>query len=279
MAIPMPPNELVYFGKPGSFTHIVAKQIVGSEKLVSRETVQEVFDYVKQDKSRRGIVPIENSSGGMILDTVDNLVAEDLDLKIQEEYAINVQLSLLGKKGASIRKIYSHFAPFHHCDKWLKENYPDAERVVVDSTSAAAQHAAHDKHAAAIAPARTAPEYRLDVIHSGIANDISNVTQFFLLGHAKSASKDIKETSLSVVLKNEVGSLCHFLKPFATESINLKRIMSRPIVGQPNNYVFFVGIEASTNETPMKKAMEEARRHCTEIRLLGSYPVHPPFES
>ena len=271
--------ELVYFGKPGSFTHLVAQHIPGDAKLVSKETVQEVFDYVKKDKSRRGIVPVENSSGGMIPDTIDNLVSEDLELTIQEEYALNVQLSLLGRKGQPIKKIYSHFAPFHHCDKWLKENYPDCDRVIKDSTSSAAKHASQEKYAAAIAPLGAAAEYGLDVIQSPIAENIPNLTQFFLLGHSQLKSRHIQETSLSVVLKNAVGSLYSFLKPFANENINLKRIMSRPIVGQPNNYVFFIGIESPLEDEAMEKAMDGARPFCSEIRVLGSYPVHPPFES
>jgi len=271
-------TELVYFGKPGSFTHIVAKQVAGGSKLVSRETVQEVFNYVRQKKSRRGIVPIENSSSGMILPTVDNLVG-DSGLVIQEEYAINVQLALLGKRGRVIKKIYSHFAPFHHCQKWLKQNYPEAEQIIVESTSAAAKHAAQEKHAAAIGPVSAAAKYKLEAIHFPIGDGGLNLTQFFLLGHNKTQSKNIQQSSLSVVLKNEVGSLCSFLAPFAREKVNLKRIMSRNIMGRPNNYIFFIGVEAPMEDKAMRRAMQVARKHCQDIRILGSYPVHPPFES
>jgi chorismate mutase/prephenate dehydratase len=274
----MSDTELVFFGKPGSFTHIVAEQIAGNSKLVSRDTVTEVFDYVKKNKSRRGIVPIENSSGGMIEQTVDNLV-NDSGLVIQEEYAINVKLALLGKKGRPIKKIYSHFAPFHHCQKWLKNNYPDAAQCIVDSTSAAAQNASREKFAAAIGPISAAAKYKLDAIHYPIGDSDENRTQFFLLGHEKSKSRNLQQTSLSVVLKNQVGSLCSFLTPFAAEKINLKRIMSQPIIGQPNNYIFFVGVEAPIKDKAMQKAMDAVRPYCKEIRILGSYPVHPPFES
>lgn len=272
-------SELIYFGKPGSFTHLVAKQVAGKPKLVSKGTVQEVIDYVRASKSRRGIVPVENSSSGMIIQTIDVLVDENFGLTIQDEYSINVRLALLAKKGQPIKKIYSHFAPFHHCQKWLKDNYPDAEKVVMDSTSAAAQHAAKEKYSAAIAPMKAAAQYKLDVIHERIGDDPRNLTQFFLLGHERSKSKKAHESSFSVVLKNQVGSLHYFLAPFAKQRINLKRIMSRPIVGQPNNYVFFVGVEGSMHDANMKKAIDLARKHCSEIRVLGSYPVHAPFES
>jgi len=274
----MPSTELVYFGKPGSFTHIVAEQIPGKSKLVSRDTVREVFDYVKQHKNARGIVPIENSSGGMIEPTVDNLV-NTTDLIIQEEYAINVKLALLGKKDHAIKKIYSHFAPFHHCQDWLKKHYPDAEQCIVDSTTAAAKLASEERNAAAIAPASAALKYGLYAIHTEIGDSENNLTQCFVLGHEKSASKNLQQTSLSVVLKNQVGSLYKFLAPYAKEGINLKRIKSQPIIGQPNNYVFFVGVEAPVENKLMKKAMEASRKHCKELRVLGSYPVHPPFES
>ena len=271
-------KELVYFGKPGSFTHIVAGQIAGKSKLVSRDTVGEVFDYVKKKKNARGIVPIENSSAGMILESVDNLV-NDFGLFIQDEYAINVKLALLGKKGRAVKKIYSHFAPFHHCQNWLKKHYPDAERCVVVSTSAAARLASQERFAAAIAPISAAAKHNLDVLHFPIGDNHENLTQFFLLGHEKTSSKHVRQTSLSVVLKNQVGSLCSFLTCFAREGINLKRIMSHPIVGQPNNYIFFIGVEAPISDKSMKKAMEASRIYCKKMRILGSYPVHPPFES
>jgi prephenate dehydratase len=274
----MPNTELVYFGQPGSFTHIVAGRIAGKSKLVSRDTVGEVFDYVRKKKNARGIVPIENSSAGMILEAVDNLV-NDSGLFIQDEYAINVKLALLGKEGRAVKKIYSHFAPFHHCQNWLKKHYPEAERCVVDSTSAAAKLAGGERFSAAIAPLSAAAKYHLEVLHYPIGDSHENLTQFFLLGHEQTASRDVRQTSLSVVLKNQVGSLCSFLTCFAREGINLKRIMSQPIVGQPNNYIFFIGVEAPTSNKAMKKAMEASRPYCKELRVLGSYPVHPPFES
>ncbi len=275
----MPTTELVYFGKPGSFTHLVAKKIPGKPRLVSRGTVQEVFEYVKQKKSRLGIVPIENSSSGMIPDTVDHLVGEKHGLIIQEEHAINVKLALLGKKGRAIKKVYSHFAPFQHCQEWLKRHYPDAEQIIVESTSAAAMRAGKERYAAAIAPRTAAAKYKLDVLQFPINERVPNRTQFFVLGHEKKQSGEARETSLSVILKNKVGSLCSFLKPFSDNGINLKRIISRNIVGHPNTYVFFVGVEAPIGDAAMKKAMDGARTHCSEIRVLGSYPVYPPFES
>ncbi|MCE0497718.1 MAG: hypothetical protein LV481_07215 [Methylacidiphilales bacterium] len=274
----MPSTELVYFGKPGSFTHLVAARIAGKSKLISRDTVGEVFDYVKKKKNARGIVPIENSSAGMILETVNNLV-NDSGLFIQDEYALNVKLALLGKEGRAVKNIYSHFAPFHHCQNWLKKHYPNAERCVVDSTSAAARVASRERFAAAIAPISAAAKYNFDILHFPIGDSPENLTQFFLLGHEKTPSKHVQQTSLSVVLKNQVGSLCNFLTCFAQEGINLKRIMSQPIVGQPNNYIFFIGIEAPISNKSMKRAMEASRTYCTKMRILGSYPVHPPFES
>jgi len=271
-------TKLAYFGKPGSFTHIVAKRMARDCKLVSRDTVQEVFNYVKKDKNSRGIVPVENSSGGMILPTIENLV-NDFELFIQDEYAINVKLALIAKGSGPIKKIYSHFAPFHHCEKWLKEHYPNAIQSIVNSTSEAAKIAATERHAAAIAPAASAKKYGLKVLHSSIGDSEQNLTQFFILGHRPNKTEKPRQTSLSVVLKNQVGSLGNFLEPFAKRNINLKRIMSQPLLGQPNNYVFFLGIEAPLSDPAMKSALEAAKPFCKELRVLGSYPVHPPFES
>lgn len=279
MAIKSRKTELAYFGKPGSFTHLVAQQIKGSYTLVSRETVHEVFNFVKEAENRRGLVPIENTSGGMILDTIDQLVETSSNVIILDEFSLNVKLALLGKTGGKVKKIYSHFVPFHHCEKWLKANYPEAEKVIVDSTSAAAQNASLDPHSAAIGHRSAGTTYGLEVLHYPIGDNQRNITQFYLLGPAGTKPTKSEETGFSVILKNEVGSLYRFLGPFAENQINLKRIMSRPIIGQDNGCVFFVCAQASEKSRALKAAMAAAQTSCLELRALGSYPVHPPFES
>ncbi len=272
-------KELVYFGKSGSFTHTVAKRISKSSILVSKSTIQEVVDYVKEDPSRQGVIPIENTSGGMIVDTIDSIVSRTNTLTIQHEYALNIRLHLMVKRSGAIKKIYSHFAPLHHCKNWIKENYPLADCVPVDSTSEAADRASKEKGAAAIAQAVSAQEYGLKIIKRNIGDHPLNITQFYLIGHPSSIKKSAQETSLSITLKDHVGSLQKALAGFAKYKLNLRRIISRPMGGKINRYLFFLSIDAPIGDPLMDKSIALVRKTSEEVRVLGSYPVHAPFET
>jgi prephenate dehydratase len=272
---------VAYLGPSGSFSHGVARQRAFGTRLVPQPTVPEVFDYVRAHADRQGVVPIENSSAGMILATVDELVRPDCPLVILEELSLNVRLALLGHSGKKIRRIFSHFAPLQHCGSWLAARFPRAEARAVASTTMAAEMAGRDASSAALAPRQAARAYGLEVLEYPVGPEIPNLTQFFVIGHPSKgrAMASARETSLIVRLKNRAGSLCHFLLPFSEQRVNLKRIVSRNIVGQPNHYFFFVGIEASANARSFRVALKAARQHCDECRVLGSYPVSPPFES
>ncbi len=272
-------KELVYFGKPGSFTHLVAKRIGGSKTLIPKDTIAQVIDYVQKDSTREAVVPIENSSGGMILDTIDELVRLNNQLVIQEEYSLNVKLHLMMKNSGKITKIYSHFVPFHHCNQWLKSHFPEAERIVVNSTSEAAQLASVEKGAAAIAQLSSSKEYQLKILHRNVGDHPKNITQFYHLSHRNETPLKAQETSLAVVLQNKTGSLYDLLSVFAKHRVNLKRIMSRPMPGHVNHYVFFLSVEAPMHDPSMIKSIKAIEKLAPSLKILGSYPVHPAFNS
>jgi prephenate dehydratase len=275
------PIYLAYFGKPGSFSHLVAQRIAPEEALTSRETVADVFQFVRDQPNHLGVVPVENSSAGMIESTIQHLVHERSGLQILAEYALHVRLALLQAKGTQdVKLICSHFAPLQHCQGWLEENFPGVKLEAVDSTTAAAARAAQEPGVAAIAPLSAGSRYGLETIHFPIGGEALNLTQFFLLGQQPLVHQEARvETSLALVLKNEVGSLCRFLTPFALQKINLKRIKSQNVYGHPNTYIFFVGVEASAQSPQMVEALAAAQPHSQELHILGSYPVFKPFES
>lgn len=270
--------EVGYLGPNGSFSHLVAQKRLPRAKLTPLPSIPEIVDYVRAAPSRRGIVPIENSSGGMILDTVDVLVDRSFNLVVQEELAMHVRLAFLGRKNQEIKAIYSHFAPLHHCGGWIRRNHPAAEVRRVASTSEAVRIAAREKGAAALATRDAAALYHLDVLEFPVEKRVLNVTQFFMLGHQPNA-RNGTQTSLVAALKNRCGSLCDFLKPFASQRVNLKRIVSRNVVGQPNTYVFFVGVEATGRDPSMQRALRQCLSAAVEVRTLGSYPVKRPYFS
>ena len=270
--------EVAYLGPDGSFANLVARKRFNRSTGVSMPTIPEVVEFVRQKKGRRGVVPIENSSAGIIPDTVDCLVSADFNLTIQEEISVHVRLAFAGRKNRSIEKIYSHFAPLQHCGLWIAENYPQAQVCKVTSTSEAVRIAAQEEGAAALCTLDAAQSSGLDVLVFPVLEQVANVTQFFVIGHG-STSRQPQETSLVAALHNTSGSLCHFLQPFAKHQVNLKRIISRNVVGHPNTYVFFVGLEGALESLPMKRALKEVQKIAKEIRLLGSYPTAKPYLS
>ncbi len=274
-------SSVAYLGPEGSFSHLVARKRYGNgTTLVPCPSVDEVFDYLDETPDCLAVVPIENSSGGIITATVDRIVSEQSRIHIREEIALNVKLALLGREGDSISKIYSHFAPFHHCEKWLKTHYPKAQQVTTPSTSNAVIFASQEKGSAAIGPRENAERYGLDVLHYPIQAEVPNVTQFFVVGHeANPPSPENTKTSLAVELPDSSGSLFHFLEPFAKSGVNLKRIESRPIMGQPNKYRFFVEIEGSSVDDAAVEALKAAEAVSLRIRNLGSYPASSRFDS
>ncbi|NUN92978.1 MAG: prephenate dehydratase [Verrucomicrobiae bacterium] len=272
-------RKVAYLGPEGTFASIVARKRYKKDAVyIPQPTVRRVVDYVCAHKASVGIVPVENSSGGIILDLVDSLNEAPQGLWVQAELAINVRLALLGHRGRKIETVYSHFAPLQHCDDWLLRKYPKVRRVRTETTGEAATKAAADPHAAAIATKKSARQYGLDVLTYPIKKETPNITQFFALGWAKPKGP-AQETSLLVSLKNESGSLLKFLKPFADEGLNLKRIVSRNILGQPNTYIFFVGVEAAQSHPGMRRALAAAKKSAARFRVLGSYAVEKAYES
>lgn len=270
--------KIAYLGPEHTFSHLVARKRFPDGELLPCVSIPEVIAFAQAQEVHLGLVPIENSSGGMILETVDLLLEESRPLFIQEELALHVRLALVGRSGGEPRVVYSHWAPLGHCRRWLESRFPEAELRTAESTSEAARLAAKTPEAAALATREAAAASGLAVIHFPVEEGIVNLTQFVLLGRKRPAPGG-RETSLVFSLPQEPGSLCSFLEAFRSEGINLKRIVSRPVPGQPNTYVFFVSLEGSEAEDSMGRALRKAEQRALRCRSLGSYPVLPPYES
>jgi prephenate dehydratase len=224
-------------------------------------------------------VPIENSSGGAIYETVDILLANRPRIHVAEELSLDVKLALLGHKGEKVRVLYSHFAPLEHCEKWLRRRLPRVERRVVSSTALAAQFAAGDIHAAALASRRLARLSFLDVLHYPVEAEIPNLTIFLVVEGRARPRRDRTKTTLAVKLPNRPGSLCTFLETFRNEDVNLSRIISRPIRGCPREYAFLVDMEGGTHMPKVRRALAAAKKTCVQLRVVSSYPTRRPYRS
>jgi len=274
------PQRVACLGPEGSFSHLVATQQFAGSQIETLGSVEAVFDLLKNSPGDLGIVPIENSSGGILIPTVDRLMDPKCQLFIQEELTLDVKLALLGHAGQTVEVIYSHYMPFYHLDDWLKAHYPNVKRVPVSSTSHAAERALAEPHAAALGSRANGRRHGLDLLAFPIEDHIPNITQFFLIGHTPNQpSPAYQRTALIVDLPDRPGILCLFLTPFSEAGVSLKRIESRPVRGQPNTYRFYVEIEGSPALPQVDAALEKARAVASSIRSVGSYPTGRRFES
>lgn len=273
-------SPIACLGPEGSFSHLITARRFPGHELRLIGSVSEVFDFLDTEPAAHGVVPIENSSGGFIVDTVDRLVDDRCTLHILEELTLDVKLALLGHAGQLVDIIYSHPMPFFHCDEWLRAHYPNVKRVPLASTAAAAKRAVEEASAATIGPRQNAAKHGLDILQFPIAGEVPNITQFFLIGHAPNTSSlEHNRTALVVELPDKPGSLCRFLQPFSNAGVSLKRIESRPLRGQPNKYRFYIELEGSPTQPSTHEALNQVRTDGATVRIIGSYSSGRRFES
>lgn len=273
-----PTLPIAYFGEVGSFSHLAARRRFPKAELVSCRTEEECFAALVAEQFSEIIVPIENASAGMILNTVDQLIlmAENQNpkLAIREALAMPVQLALLARSTrGTVKKIYSHLAPFKHAKAWLKKHYPHATLVTVVSTSEAARRAYDEPGTAAIAGLHAADLYKLKVIRDDVGAEVANQTTFFVVGQELKKSPKPTRTTLVFETAHKPGSLFQVLQVLARQRLNLTKIQSRPIPGRFSEYRFLIEFEGSPTQAAFQKAIRQLGRCTHRCAVLGSYPV------
>ncbi|WP_437951486.1 prephenate dehydratase domain-containing protein [Sorangium sp. So ce296] len=279
---PAPRPRVAYFGRPGTFSHEVASRRFGaSADLTPRRTISEVFDAVAGGAAAYGIVPIENAVGGPIYDTVDQLIRREgtgAALVVCEELSLHVTLSLLGRPGAAPKRIYSHFVPLKHCGDWLRANYPDAQILEAESTAEAVERAAQDGEAWAIGNKGAAAIYGLEILVPKLGVKGENITRFFIVGRAAEPPPSGGRTLLLFGLDHRPGALVAALSALGRHHINLTRIVSRALPDSPEEYLFLVECEGSTEEPAFRDALAQLEQHAAGVRSLGSFRVSQKYE-
>ena len=270
-------KSLAFLGPEGTFSDILARQRFGGAEYVDCPTIERVFDCVLARGATLGLVPVENSSGGTVYDTVDLLIRHAGNLSIREELSLDIRIALLGRQGAKVKTVFSHFIQLKHHSAWLKEQLPHAKLVTVASTAVAAQRAASTKEAAALASPVTAARYGLDVLEFPHSAEPVNVTNFFVIARKPAAPRRPDRTALVATLRNECGSLHRFLGPFAREKVSLTRIVSRPIPGQPQTYVFYAEIQGGPGCPAVERALAKAGKIARSLTSLGTFPLGRRF--
>jgi prephenate dehydratase len=281
---------VAYLGPEGTFSHLVALRRYPKHPGLPCATISEVFHAVRDGVAAFGIVPIENSSGGTITETVDLLIEQAGTTRITEELALDVRLALLGKKGAkftSLKSLYSHVMPLRHHRDWILQNLPAVQMVESSSTAEAAKKAARSATSAALAAPSAAELYGLSILKFPVRPEAVNVTHFFVitaapakpLAKAGITGSGRRKTAIVAALPQTSGSLHSFLGPFARAGVNLCRIVSRPVPGQPETYVFYLEVEGSAEEPKVRKALAGARKLAVRLEIPGSYPTRSRYRS
>jgi chorismate mutase/prephenate dehydratase len=266
-------QTIAYFGPEATYTHQAAIQRFGASlRYSAQKTIADVFLEVGKHRADYGLVPVENSTEGVVTHTLDMFV--DSDVKIVSQIVMPINHCLIGNGTLkTLKKLYTHTQPLAQCRDWLRLHLPSIEVIETSSTTRAAELAAADKNAAAIASSLASERYKLDIIESGIQDNSENATRFLVLGRQCSPPTGKDRTSLMFSIPHKVGSLYGALTPFRKYRLNMTRIESRPSKRKAWEYFFFIDCDGHFDDRKVARAIADLKLHCNFVKVLGSYPA------
>ncbi|ODS24658.1 chorismate mutase [Candidatus Endobugula sertula] len=269
------PIKVAFLGPEGTFTQeAVIKHFGHSALPTSMGAIDEVFREVEAGAVNYGVVPVENSTEGVVTHTLDNFL--NSDLQICGEVVLRIHQNLLVSditKTDGITRIYSHSQSLAQCRKWLDSHYPKVERIPVSSNADAARRIKGEWHSAAIASMTSAHLYGLTVLQEKIEDMPDNSTRFLIIGKQDVPPSGNDKTSIIVSMRNEPGALHNLLEPFYRLKIDLTRVETRPSRSGAWNYVFFVDFTGHQSDKNVQEALIDVGHKAAELKILGSYPI------
>jgi len=259
---------IAYFGPEATYTHQAAIRRFGASLTYTpQKTIADVFTEVSKGRADYGVVPVENSTEGIVTHTLDMLV--DSDLKIVSQIVLPIQHCLLSNSPRDqIKKLYSHPQPLGQCRAWLQAHLSHVEIQETSSTTRAAQLAANEPHAAALASSLAAEKYGLKILESDVQDSSSNATRFLVLGRLCSPPTGKDRTSLMISLAHEAGALHKALAPFRKYRINMTKIESRPNKRKAWEYYFFVDCDGHIADRELPLVVEDGVERGAVVRCL-----------
>ncbi len=268
------PMRIAFLGPEGTFTQSAALKHFGhSVETVALASIPDIFRDVESGACHYGVVPVENSTEGMISHTLDMFINSGLQICGEVSLRIHHHLMSREKDLSSINKVYSHQQSLAQCRLWLDRNLQHVEQQSVGSNAEAARLASNEPGSAAIAGEMAAEIYELDFLAESIEDEPDNTTRFLVIGRQSVAMSGKDKTTLMLSARNVAGSLSALLTPLADNGISMTRIESRPSRRGTWDYVFFVDVEGHKDNPAVAKALEELKADASLFKILGSYPM------
>jgi chorismate mutase/prephenate dehydratase len=268
------PMRVAFLGPEGTFTQQAAIKHFGhAAQSVPLGAIDEVFREVEAGAVHFGVVPVENSTEGMVNHTLDSFMHSDL--KICGEVELRIHHHLLAgphTRRDKVTRIYSHQQTLAQCRQWLDRHLPTVERIAVSSNAEAARRLGDEWNAMAIAGDMAAELYSLERVQSNIEDRPDNTTRFLIIGRQDTPPSGRDKTSLLVSGKNRPGLLSDLLMPFREKGVNLTRLESRPSRIANWSYVFFIDCEGHKEDPALNDVLTKLDSEGNTIKLLGSYP-------
>lgn len=266
--------KIAYLGPEGTWTHQAAiKKFGHSVNYSAQPNFADVFDQVARRRADYGVVPIENSTEGAVSHTLDLFV--DSPLHICAQIMMRIENGLMASiPREQIKTLYSHPQVFGQCRNWILKHFPEADLVEVSSTTKAAQLARDNAAdgAAAMGGPLAAELYGLTMLEEAIQDSATNTTRFLVIGEKTCPATANDRTSILFAIQDKPGSLVSALQAFDQFHINMSKIESRPSKRKAWEYIFYVDLAGHCEDQKVANAIDELKKHCSLVKLLGSYP-------
>ncbi|MHC4561492.1 MAG: prephenate dehydratase [Planctomycetota bacterium] len=264
--------QIGFLGPDGTFSHQAAMRKFGaSVDYLPLLDIPAIFDEVARKRCDLGVVPIENTLGGGVIDTLDCFT--HTHVPICGEILLEIHHCLLANCAAkSIKRIYSRPEIFAQCRDWLSSHFRDMDLIPVTSSAKAAEMASRQKNAAALGSALAGEVHGVGVLFSGIEDNPNNLTRFLVLSRTRAEPTGDDRTAMMFTTRDRSGALADVLSVFKRRRVNLSSIDSRPARRRRQLFYFFVEAEGHIDDDKLARAVGEAKAHCGEMHILGSFP-------
>lgn len=272
------PTRVAFLGPKFSYSHLATiERFGGSVDLIPVATIAAVFEELSRGDVDYGVVPLENSTDGRVVDTLGMFAR--MPIRICGEVQLRIRHSLLAKcPREQIREVHSKPQALSQCRDWLALHLPRVQAVETTSTATAAQLAAEQAGVAAVAGRHAASLYGLDIVAEDIQDNQNNVTRFAIIGGDAAPPTGHDKTAIMFEIPHEPGSLADAMAIFKRGGLNMTWIESFPLIGAESEYLFFIEFEGHQNDAKAKNALASLQRKTVRLEILGSYATSEPLD-